>query len=758
MATVFTDDFESYTANTAPAANWTEEDAGTNWRVQTAPAGLTGKALEAIPSATLDDFIRRTFTRQTAAGGVLTVAYKAKTGTSTAANVRYCNLYLLDSTTVVAQVMFLNGNIVIQPSGASVTLQAFAASTVYTVLIDVNLSTGKFTVTINGTLYDNAGAGYTVQNSATGIDRVRMSRFSTSTTGGSGWYDEFSVTSTLTAPGVGTIGTATIDKYARVTLPFTAGTGTPTSLVVYRSAGNSTFVDVTAQCAITDNGSGSWTVIDRRPHYGSQKVATYGGTGYYKIAGVNAGGEGTASAVKTVASITYDQTAVVAAHEAVMHTAIAAQTGGKYVSSSTGEAYPGYWLMGMAEAYRRSGTSSYLTDVQNQWTYTKTLANADGIIGFPDFNPTTEAYKDHHSRTVLHALLASKALRRAGETTTSAEMITYADTWAKAGIDHLARSDVTRAGSLAATRTAWVASTAYSVGAVVRPTVDNSRTYRCTIAGTASGTQPTWPTTAGATVTDGTVTWEETTRTAGIFAAIYNITGAGAPFTYTPDVTDGYNVDMNQEMEIAAGFSLLLNEPTSSFFAAGAYRTAALDIILDATEILIPYQSSTGGVKIGDTSAVEDTLYGGYTASAATIVVSQAPSSAFSPRLSSWLSRLMDWMDTSYSTEPNLVNHYLGDTDLAAAEIGYRDAVAFLLGRAQPLAGLVYTAAFSNPATDKQTKYSATGNGAAWTPGDSLESRWLSGLALLNAGVLIVPTSAAYPNPSRRAIRGLVLR
>jgi hypothetical protein len=61
--------------------------------------------------------------------------------------------------------------------------------------------------------------------------------------------------------------------------------------------------------------------------------------------------------------------------------------------------------------------------------------------------------------------------------------------------------------------TAWVANTAYALGAEVVPTAgkENGFRYVCTTAGTSHATtEPVWPTTEGATIVDGTVTW--TTR------------------------------------------------------------------------------------------------------------------------------------------------------------------------------------------------------------------------------------------------------
>jgi hypothetical protein len=59
----------------------------------------------------------------------------------------------------------------------------------------------------------------------------------------------------------------------------------------------------------------------------------------------------------------------------------------------------------------------------------------------------------------------------------------------------------------------WLASTAYLAGEYVQPTVTggNGHLYRCIAAGATQTTEPTWPLTENATVTDGGVTWQELT-------------------------------------------------------------------------------------------------------------------------------------------------------------------------------------------------------------------------------------------------------
>ena len=84
--------------------------------------------------------------------------------------------------------------------------------------------------------------------------------------------------------------------------------------------------------------------------------------------------------------------------------------------------------------------------------------------------------------------------------------------------------------------TTWASSTAYTAGRVVRPTTGNTYLYRATGAGTSAGSEPTWPTTIGATVTDNGVTWTNVGR------AIVQFDAADASWTSSTITNARYGV------------------------------------------------------------------------------------------------------------------------------------------------------------------------------------------------------------------------
>lgn len=126
----------------------------------------------------------------------------------------------------------------------------------------------------------------------------------------------------------------------------------------------------------------------------------------------------------------------------------------------------------------------------------------------------------------------------------------------------------------------WAASTAYTVrsagdastGSIVKPTTQNDRFFKCTVAGTSGGTEPTWDTTIGNTTTDGTVTWEAIQATTLTGEATG---GSGANIIYVQDRTEaaGYweygkitftsGLNSGQSMEIK-DFAYLGGSPTTA--------------------------------------------------------------------------------------------------------------------------------------------------------------------------------------------------
>ncbi|NMG56523.1 hypothetical protein [Aromatoleum aromaticum] len=95
-----------------------------------------------------------------------------------------------------------------------------------------------------------------------------------------------------------------------------------------------------------------------------------------------------------------------------------------------------------------------------------------------------------------HELLAAQAITDEAQDAWSGERVTFR---------YIPDPDQTITVKIAATA-AWAGTTAYAVGDLV---LDTARAYVCTVAGESAGVVPTWPTTAGETVVDGTVTWRD---------------------------------------------------------------------------------------------------------------------------------------------------------------------------------------------------------------------------------------------------------
>jgi hypothetical protein len=237
-----------------------------------------------------------------------------------------------------------------------------------------------------------------------------------------------------TAPATPTIGTPTVDEYGGVTLPVTDSSASPaTSLKVYRSlTSDGTYTELTGtSSARTNNGSGSWTVLDPRPDLADGWGKTY----YYKIEAVNAYGTSAKSSAAS-AYATQNSGTVVANRAALVATQAKARNFSgypQYVEPMTGSlvsSYKSWPLVPRAYAYYLDDDATLLTAIEAQWDYLNTFVSALGDVRQISDLYANNVNVDWHYRACWHSYTAAKLLELAGETTLSAEMLSTVDDWA----------------------------------------------------------------------------------------------------------------------------------------------------------------------------------------------------------------------------------------------------------------------------------------------------------------------------------------
>lgn len=116
---------------------------------------------------------------------------------------------------------------------------------------------------------------------------------------------------------------------------------------------------------------------------------------------------------------------------------------------------------------------------------------------------------------------------------------------------------------------AWASGATYNEGDLVIPTTANGHLYICTVGGTSGGSEPSWPTIDGETVTDNAVTWE---CIGNGDIAYYEISGTG--------YTAGGAEIANKTLELAGADTVLDGD---NLLWSSATLTTRYGIIYDDT-------------------------------------------------------------------------------------------------------------------------------------------------------------------------------
>ncbi len=761
MTVYLAETFDTITVGAVTPSGWSEgvdpipTSGSQYWAGANAPAYMYGRVASAVQNA-VAKYLTRTFSAAAGNGARIRLRHATTNATSTrAGHYKFYN----GTTNVGFSILFhTDGKIYITNMATAATqVGTYTTGTLYDITIVIGASGAISSVTVNGSTTTSPG---TMNNSLTSVDRVYVDAYNGGSGSGTIYFDGLIADNATAVPAGSLASSGTLDgvtlgctKYGTVILGYTASGGAPSVWRIERSADNgTTWADVTQYMLVTATASG-YTIHDRRPQQGSQAV-TLGSNVKYRVTAMNATGD--QSALTTAAIATALDTATIKTTRAsLLHTIMGGST---IASDSThglsGEKYSSNWVLAMAYAYFATGTAGYKTDAIAQFNYIKaSIVNSDFLSVVPDDN--TVIYRDHHMRQIYYCALAAKLMRLAGDPTTAASWITEVDKWAKAFFDKLnsgnpAPTSVTNYGwDPNNTRTgtqnaAWQAGHAYSVGAIVKPTSNNSRTYRCVTAGTSHATtEPVWTTTAGATQpTDGTVVWECIGATGHVTFSTY--TNNGTTYTGVAGTDVG---DLNQLSEEAAAWALLTVDTDSAFSSAGTYKTKAETRVTEIMGLLQTYQVTRGAVPLGEAlsgipyngNEQYDTVYGGFTVTTAAVVYSQRPDLCHARTLT-WIDRILDWFDTSYNgTEPLQTNQYAGGTTIGLPEVEFPDAGYRIRGRTNPRNNLWNQGCLIDPSSDKwrwYDQYGAVTNSP--TIGDNVQARLFNGLAIAESVLNLV--------------------
>lgn len=136
----------------------------------------------------------------------------------------------------------------------------------------------------------------------------------------------------------------------------------------------------------------------------------------------------------------------------------------------------------------------------------------------------------------------------------------------------------------------WKASTTRSLNVIVYPTTSNGYQYQCTTAGTSGTTEPTWPTTVGNTVTDGTITW--TCQTSTIALPTVAPASSSAQVSYTIQQSDLPSFSPQQPYSMV--YTPIIH--AAGWNGSGASQTVYYNVYKNGTSVRSGSQTVASGV------------------------------------------------------------------------------------------------------------------------------------------------------------------
>lgn len=166
----------------------------------------------------------------------------------------------------------------------------------------------------------------------------------------------------------------------------------------------------------------------------------------------------------------------------------------------------------------------------------------------------------------------------------------------------------------------WASTTAYTTGNndYVVPSTPNGYIYQCATSGTSAGSEPSWPTTPGGTVTDGTVEWE-CVEAVDAYHWIVTQTGTAKTFPFVISDTNGHiritlsygsaNVRMILDpysTVVIDGKSTMDLLPGESVTLRGVNATAYTRIARTYVPVMVYASSDSGQVATGVDLQYED--------------------------------------------------------------------------------------------------------------------------------------------------------